>query len=197
MATPLRIRGQLVALRDWTLEDLDPYSTWLTPGHEWQELDGPYYPQPTPEETAAKIELLRTRVEESRWATPRVVLPIVDVTEDRLIGQVSRYWQSEETDWLSAGIVIFDPENRKRGFGYEALGLRSDYLFRELPTIARLDLRTWSGNRGMMTLAEKLGYAQEACFRRARMVNGQHFDGMGYGVLREEWEGRFPAGFRV
>jgi putative hydrolase of HD superfamily len=94
------------------------------------------------------------------------------------------------------GIVIYDPENWRQGHGYEALGLWSDHLFRELPTIPRLDLRTWSGNRGMMRLAEKLGYAQEARFRRARIVDGEYFDGIGYGVLREEWEERFPGGFR-
>jgi len=59
----------------------------------------------------------------------------------------------------------------------------------------RLDLRTWSGNRGMMRLAEKLGYAQEARFRRARLVTGAYYDGMGYGVLREEWQRWYPHGF--
>ena len=64
-----------------------------------------------------------------------------------------------------------------------------------MPAIARLDLRTWSGNRGMMRLAEKLGYVEEARFRKARIVKGQFYDGMGYGVLREEWEQRYPNGF--
>lgn len=36
-----------------------------------------------------------------------------------------------------------------------------------------LDLRTWSGNHGMMRLAEKLGFLQEACFRKARIVRGE------------------------
>ncbi len=197
MVAPLRIHGRFVTLRDWTLADLSPYAAWHTPGQEWQQLSGPYYPQPTPEELATKLQRVRARVEESRWAVPRLVLPVVDVTHDQLIGEVSRYWQSEETDWLSVGIVIFDPENRRQGYGYEALGLWSDYLFRELPNIPRLDMRTWSGNRGMMRLAEKLGYVQEACFRRARIVDGEYFDGLGYGVLREEWEERFPGGFSL
>ncbi len=197
MVAPLRIHGRFVALRDWALADLDPYADWLAPGQEWQQLSGPYYPQPTPEELATKLQNVRARIEKTRWAVPRLVLPVVDVKQGQLIGEVSRYWQSEETDWLSVGIVIFDPANRKQGRGYEALGLWSEYLFRELPTIPRLDLRTWSGNRGMMRLAEKLGYVQEACFRRARIVDGEYFDGMGYGVLREEWEERFPGGFSL
>jgi putative hydrolase of HD superfamily len=47
----------------------------------------------------------------------------------------------------------------------------------------------------MMRLAEKVGYAEEARFRMARIVAGEYYDGMGYGVLRAEWEDRYPDGF--
>ena len=100
------------------------------------------------------------------------------------------YWISEETYWHALGIVLYDQATWIRGLGYEALGLWSDYLFREYPMFARLDLRTWSGNRGMMRLAEKLGYTQEACFRKARIVRGEYYDGLGYGILREEWKAK-------
>jgi RimJ/RimL family protein N-acetyltransferase len=64
-----------------------------------------------------------------------------------------------------------------------------------MPHIVRLDLRTWSGNHGMMRLAEKLGYQQEARFRQARIVEGRYYDGLGYGILRAEWETQHPKGF--
>jgi putative hydrolase of HD superfamily len=79
--------------------------------------------------------------------------------------------------------------------GYEALGLWGDYLSAAMPELARLDLRTWSGNIGMMRLAGKLGCKEEARFRKARIVNGAYFDGMGYGVLREEWDAQYLDGF--
>lgn len=113
-----------------------------------------------------------------------------------MIGLVSRYWISEETQWAAIGIVIYDPAHWRQGIGYEALGLWTDYLFEQQPSWVRLDLRTWSGNTGMMQLAEKLGYTLEARFRKARVVNGQYYDGLGYGVLREEWQAHFPLGFR-
>ena len=75
------------------------------------------------------------------------------------------------------------------------MGLWGDYLFGAMPDLARLDLRTWSGNAGMMRLAAKLGFQEEARFRKARIVQGVHYDGMGYGVLREEWQARYPDGF--
>jgi RimJ/RimL family protein N-acetyltransferase len=40
----------------------------------------------------------------------------------------------------------------------------------------------------MIKLSKKLGFKQEACFRKVRVVGGKHFDGLGFGILREEWE---------
>lgn len=126
---------------------------------------------------------------------PRQGLVIVDAETDALLGVVTWYWESEETNWLSVGISIFDPGSWGKGIGYDALGLWTDYLFDAMPEIVRVDLRTWSGNSGMMRLAEKLGFQEEARFRKARIVNGEYYDGMGYGVLREEWQARYPNGF--
>jgi RimJ/RimL family protein N-acetyltransferase len=47
----------------------------------------------------------------------------------------------------------------------------------------------------MTRLAVKLGYTLEARFRKARIVKGAYYDGLGYGVLREEWRERYPNGF--
>jgi len=49
-------------------------------------------------------------------------------------------------------------------------------------------LRTWSGNEGMMELAAKMGFKEEARFRKARIVKGQYYDSIGFGLLRDEWE---------
>jgi len=43
---------------------------------------------------------------------------------------------------------------------------------------------------GMIKLARKLGFQQEACFRKARIVDGKYYDGLGFGILREEWKNR-------
>lgn len=189
------LQGQKILLRDFERDDLPILRHWLLPGHSWQEYDGPYYPLLSPEEITAHIEKIAVRIDESNWANPRQRLVIADEETGELLGQVSRYWISQETDWIAIGIVIYSPEHWGSGRGYEALGLWSDYLFQEMPQIVRLDLRTWSGNQGMMRLAEKLGYQLEARFRRARIVKGQYYDGLGYGVLREEWQGRFAGGF--
>jgi RimJ/RimL family protein N-acetyltransferase len=189
---PLSLTGKKIHLRDWLLADLDDYPYWLQPGHRWQELDGPYYAKTAPEDIPGVVERIRTRIESGTISTPRQNLIIAEREHNRLIGMVTRYWISEETSWLAAGIVIYDPALWSQGYGTEALTLWTSYLFDVLPNLARLDLQTWSGNNGMMRLAEKLGYQLEGRFRKARIVAGEYYDALGYGILREEWQKRHP-----
>ena len=193
----MQIEGNQIILRDWETGDLKSYSHWLLPHHEWKQLDGPYYPGPSKDEIPELVNDLRFAIEVADWPEPRQQLIIADKGSKTMIGQVSWYWISEETNWPAVGIVIYDPQHWRKGIGYEALGLWSDYLLQAQPLFVRLDLRTWSGNAGMMRLAEKVGYKEEARFRNARIVNGQLYDGMGYGILREEWAARYPQGFKA
>lgn len=167
----------------------------MEPQHKWHQLDGPYYARATADEVGKMVEQRRGWIADNSFPTPRANQVIA--LDDRIIGVVTRYWQSKETNWLSVGIVIYDPAQWGKGYGFQALGLWSEYLFKQMPELVRLDLRTWSGNIGMMALAQKLGYKEEACFRKARIVDGAYYDGMGYGVLREEWEALYPQGFKV
>jgi RimJ/RimL family protein N-acetyltransferase/aminoglycoside phosphotransferase (APT) family kinase protein len=189
------IHGKRLHLRDWQLDDLPILNHWLQPGHRWQALDGPYYPSLTAEQIPTYLENLRQQIENDSWPTPRHRLVIADPDTQQLRGQVSWYWQSVETNWLSVGIVLYDPALWQQGLGYEALGLWCQHLLQTMPELVRLDLRTWSGNSGMMRLAEKLGFREEARFRDARIVEGHYYDAMGYGILRREWQERYPDGF--
>ena len=191
----LRIQGQRVDLRDWRLDDLEPYQAWMRPGQRWQEFDGPYYPKPSPEKVAELLERQRKHILSGDWPEPRTRLVVAVRDGDTLLGTVNWYWIGQETNWLAVGISLFDPAIWGQGIGCEALGLWCEYLWAAMPQIVRLDLRTWSGNHGMIRLAEKLGFQPEARFRKARIVGGEYYDGLGYGVLREEWRERYPRGF--
>lgn len=191
---PVPLNGVSISLRDWRIDDLEPYAYWLRPGHRWQELDAPYYHDIDEGEIPAVVAHKRAEIQGVK-RTPRNGLVIANRETEQLLGALRWYWQSQETNWLSVGIVIYEPENWGLGIGYQALGLWSEYLLASMPHIARLDLRTWSGNAGMMRLAQKLGYLEEARFRKARIVGGRYYDALGYGVLREEWTLRYPHGF--
>lgn len=106
---------------------------------------------------------------------------------DALLGQVGWYFESEVSGWGRVGIVLYDPRSWSAGRGTEALRLWADHLFATMQVV-RLDVATWSGNLAMCRLGARLGRSEEARFRRAREVDGERFDSVVYGVLREEWE---------
>ena len=109
----MNIHGKRLLLRDWQLSDLETFEHWLQPGHRWQELDGPYYPLPAVEKIPSHVQKVRQQIEKNVWATPRQQLVISDKNSGQMRGRVSWYWQSEETNWLSVGIVIYDPAKKK------------------------------------------------------------------------------------
>jgi RimJ/RimL family protein N-acetyltransferase len=165
--------------------DLAVYRAWQRPDAAWKAMDGPYYPLPT-EEELDRLVAKHTALLEAGPTDPLRRFAIALRSTDELIGTVSRNWISQETNWPEVGITIFDPAHWGQGIGFEAMSLWVDLLFREHPEIVRLDMRTWSGNPRMMRLAEKLGFQLEARFRKARVVGGEYYDGLGYGLLREE-----------
>ena len=191
----IRLFGNRILVRDWLETDFERYLGYLRPGMRWQALDGPYYPQPEVEQQRQILDRIARLTASAELPSPRRRLVIANSHDDQLIGTVSWGWESVETRWPTNGIVLYEETDWGQGLGYEALGLWNDYLWGALPDVVRLDLRTWSGNRGMMRLAEKLGYREEARFRKARIVAGKYYDSVGYGVLREEWQALYPAGF--
>jgi RimJ/RimL family protein N-acetyltransferase len=189
------IEGNKITLRDFQLADLAVYEQWQQPGQRWQEFDAPDEPDLTPAQIEQQLSQLQAIIEAQQRPFPRQRLVIAHRTTDLLLGTVSWYGETETSNWPKLGIGIYDPQYWRQGIGYEALGLWCDYLWQGFPNAVRLGLSTWSGNRGMIALAQKLGFQQEACIRRARIVNDRYYDSVAYGILRQEWRKRYPAGF--
>lgn len=185
------IEGELIRLRDIRVGDLEALEAWWRPGHRWQETDGPYGEPESETEgiawAAERVAEIRKRIEEDDFSDPRTRMVIADREDDRLIGNVSWYWRSKETLWASGGISIYDDSMWGRGIGKEAFGMWTDYQFESHPEWVRFGFDTWSGNTGMIGIGRALGFTEEARFRKARIVRGEYFDSVGYGVLREEW----------
>lgn len=176
----------MIKLRKLTIDDLEEYKYWKLPVHDYHEFNGPYYPKDSAEEIEKSINNLR-----EDFLNGTEVLShkrIITNKSNELIGEVSWYWKSKETNWMEIGIVIFNSKFWSKGIGFQALSLWIDELFTEKKEIVRLGLSTWSGNDGMLKLAQKLGMKKEAEYRKARIVKGEYFDSISYGILREEWE---------
>lgn len=144
---------------------------------EWKQWDAPYYPH----ESKPYEEFLK---ESSEW-----------IHQDRrwgiefngeLIGTVSYYWEHKPSHWLEVGIIIYDANHRGQKVGRRALTLRIEHLFNTMPLV-RVGLTTWSGNKPMISFAEKLGMQMEARIRKVRLYNDFYYDSIRMGILREEW----------
>ncbi len=175
----------MILLRKLKLNDLDEYKFWKLPQHKYHILNGPYFKKNSKEEVEELIVSLKNDFSEGKAVLDHK--RIISNDKDQLIGEVSWYWKSEETNWMEIGIVIFNDEFWNKGIGFMAFKLWIDELFNTKNEIVRLGITTWSGNHGMIKLAEKLGMKKEAVYRKARIINGEYFDSISYGILKEEW----------
>jgi len=177
-----RLEGSRIALREITQGDI-PWlweQTYGDPNAEWRQYDAPYLPT-----EHVTFEQYRDRVLR-RLATGEPLSRMLIEREGRPIGTVSYYWEHEPSRWLEAGVLIFDPAHWNGGYGTEALSLWVDHLFASMPLV-RVGITTWSGNPRMIRAAEKAGLRLEGRLRKVRYWQGEYYDSIRMGVLREEW----------
>ncbi|WP_143287011.1 GNAT family N-acetyltransferase [Caenibacillus caldisaponilyticus] len=149
---------------------------------EWKKWDAPYFSYRKPPYRTFRHQMLQESEQGKRW---------VILKEGEIIGMVTYYWEHQPSYWLEIGIVIFDPIHWNGGYGTEAFFLWIDHLFKTMP-IVRIGFTTWSGNERMLKVGEKLGMVMEARIRKCRLYQGQFYDSVRYGMLREEWEEKRP-----
>ncbi|WP_373426075.1 GNAT family N-acetyltransferase [Paenibacillus radicibacter] len=159
---------------------------------EWKKWDAPYFPYTQVKyEDFAKRELKRLTDEEGTQES-RLLIEL----NGEIVGIVSYYWEHEPSKWLEVGIVIYNPQYWSGGYGTDALRVWITHLFNKLP-LARVGLTTWSGNTRMMRAAEKLGMQVEGRMRKCRIYQGEYYDSIRMGVLREEWFGEQVVGTSI
>lgn len=177
------VRGNRVNLRDRRMDDFEDYVRWFAPGRAWQEWDAPWESE-TPLSEGAQRRWQERMAEP--LPEPRVGMEI-ETVDRRHVGWVNSYWVDKHTRWRDCGIVIAEDAVWGRGLGQEAFALWVGYLLtaHDLP---RVGMGTWSGNRRMMWVAARVGMRQEARFADARLIKGQRYDAVRWGVTRAEWE---------
>ncbi|AYG00078.1 GNAT family N-acetyltransferase [Lactococcus allomyrinae] len=144
----------------------------------WMAYNGPYFQNPilTWEEFSAKIA---PKINQSNFA--------LIIYENQIVGQLSSHWYDGDLqNWLEFGLVIYDSRLWGKGIGAAAVRLWMRQLFDTYPEIQHLGFTTWSGNPGMMKLGEKCGLQREGQIRKVRFWQGNWYDSVKYGILREE-----------
>ncbi|WP_237417032.1 GNAT family N-acetyltransferase [Halobacillus litoralis] len=179
------LKGQRVTLRVINEKDIPVLYQLIYNGDEpeWKKWDAPYYPlEPHTLESYRSHEKARINRLGPNEPDSRLIIEV----DGKTIGTVTYYWEHKPSLWLEVGIGIYDPDYWNGGYGSEALEIWVDYLFRTLP-LARVGLTTWSKNERMMRVGEKLGMKVEGRLRKCRIYEGQFYDSIRMGVLREEW----------
>ncbi|MGA4719875.1 GNAT family N-acetyltransferase [Fictibacillus nanhaiensis] len=163
------IEGDLPRLWELIYKEKEP---------EWKQWDAPYFNHkqiPFDEFMWNKDHYVN---QDQRWA--------IEVAGE-LVGTVSYYWEHEPSRWLEMGIGIYNPKFWSGGYGTRAFILWINHLFNTLPLV-RVGYTTWSGNKRMIKVGEKLGMKMEGRMRKCRYYNGEFYDSIRMGILREEWK---------
>ena len=184
-------RTPRLLVRTLTEPDVVRLHPWLAADAAWRCTDAPYLPRPTTEETETFCAGLVLQARADPPERPPRFAAIAERDTDALLGLLTWYWEARDSDWRRLGIVIHAPTHWQIGLGTESFGAWTDYLF-AATTAVRLDFATWSGHPGMLGVGRRLGFVEEARFRRARVVAGVHYDAIVMGILREQW--RTPPG---
>jgi RimJ/RimL family protein N-acetyltransferase len=106
--------------------------------------------------------------------------------DSRLLGFTRIEWieWTHGTGYLK--IAIGDAAERNKGYGSDALSLILAYAFNEL-NLYRLTAMVGQDNPGALRFFSRFGFVEEVRRRKALMRDGQAWDMIHLGILRDEW----------
>jgi RimJ/RimL family protein N-acetyltransferase len=169
-----------------------------------------FIPDFEPLELPAEREVLATWLSSERWefhSNPEIeheqVLKLVDGGDYFDGPNNASFWIMLEAERVGL-IRLFDLEDigdgepmfdlrirsmfRGRGLGTLAMQWLTDHLFSNFDVLERISGTTRVDNLAMRRAFRRCGYVKEAHHRRSwPSADGQIFDTVGYGILREDW----------
>lgn len=114
-------------------------------------------------------------------------------SDDRLIGKAVIEWidWTNGNGWLRLGLGA--AEDRRKGYGSQALRLLLRFAFAEL-NLFRVTALVPEYNTGAERLFRSFGFVEEIRRRKALNRDGALWDLISFGLLRSEWESQAAAG---
>ena len=107
--------------------------------------------------------------------------------DDRLIGKAVVQW----IEWTNGNaflrLGIGAAEDRRKGYGTQALHMLLRFAFAEL-NLFRVSALVPEYNDGAIALLHRFGFVQEVCRRSALERDGRRWNLYAFGLLRHEWE---------
>jgi [ribosomal protein S5]-alanine N-acetyltransferase len=159
----------------------------------WQGLaqqDEAAHPRRRPEDRRPQpSEQFRRRLHRSGrlW---RGCLDLAIDRDGRLVGTIQARTRPRQTlpaGVYEIGVILYQPRDRRKGYGAEAVELLTTWLF-DTGKAERVQASTDAGNTAMRAVLERLGFQLEGILRGyGKISDGTRRDGALYAVLRPEW----------
>ena len=173
----MQMKNKNIILRYIKEEDINDYIRWTTVETEWNEWDAPW----EDDDLSEFVEWRRDNLKE----TPKIFSRLeIDTIIGRHIGWVTSYFIDGIEEKRAVGINIPSINDRRKGYGENALSLFMAYLFNTEET---LYTQTWSGNNSMIKLAEKIGFVEVERNKNKRMVRGEYYDGLSFSISKKDF----------
>ncbi|KAA3646141.1 MAG: N-acetyltransferase [Chloroflexi bacterium] len=135
-------------------------------------------------------ELLKKRITTTTLSKEgdALALAVVLPDQNKLVGDVTLVWRSEEHQQAEIGFV-FNPDHHGQGYATEASEAMLALGFREF-SFHRIYGRCDARNVGSYKLMERLGMRREAHFIQNEIFKGEWGDEFVYAMLQKEWAER-------
>lgn len=135
---------------------------------------------------SAKQAARRFEEELGEMSSASYYFTIRTLEDDKLIGELGL----DVVDWSGrdafVGLGIGEPEYWSKGYGTDAMNVLLRYAFLEL-NLKRITLSVFEYNPRAIRSYEKAGFRHEGRLRKLLHREGQRWDNLYMGILREEW----------
>lgn len=176
-----KLIGDRIYLSPLNVEDVEKYVEWLC---DFRMTDG-----------IGSSSKLMTIENEKEWImnatkSNELIFAIVDLNNDKLIGNCSIMNISYKDRMGEVGIFIGEENNRSNGYGAEALKLLLDYGF-NYQNLNNIMLIVMSFNERAIKCYEKVGFKEFGRRRECYFLNGKYYDRIYMDILASEFQGNY------
>jgi RimJ/RimL family protein N-acetyltransferase len=172
------LTGKHLHLTSLTAEDADIIAGWYENEDFARSLMG------SPDIIQTR-ESIYARIQQTQKSQGLFIFGARTLDNQELVGllDIDRIFWHFRTCGISMAI---SPQHWGKGYGTEALSLLLNFCFYEI-NMYRVELSVFSYNTAAIRLYEKVGFTKEGVSRSFMERNGQRYDDIHYGMLRDEW----------
>jgi RimJ/RimL family protein N-acetyltransferase len=164
------LEGKLVNLKVLEKDDLPLLADW---SNNLEFFNDMWFPQMSKTEWEKRYDSFTS---DTKWF-------FIEKKDGSRIGTVFHFLNG---NFMEIGYILV-PNERKKGYGSEAVKIIVDYLFLS-KELVRVQAITGVDNFASCRVLEKAGFTKEGIIRRSAFIRGEWKDGCLYSILKEEWK---------